>query len=174
MLSSARNLSFILYTQVLATLIGCVSNSPNALPKYQPPAPGNPAATIDVGSHGRAWSVDGTETPSFANTLRLAPGEHRVGLNCLSYDTSTAAVVAAAAAVGGAVGGAIAASAVPQDKPPSTLQFVLVTGRFEAGKTYYSRCVAVDGKPHAWLADSPDGGDLPQGFTSLCTRGCPR
>ena len=138
-------------------LSGCASNSPNALLKYQPPAPESPAAIIDVGKHGRAWSVDGTETPSFANTLRLAPGEHRVGLNCLSCDISTAAVISAAAAVGGAIGAAVAASAIPEDKPPSTLQFVLVTGRFEAGKTYYSRCVAADGNPHAWLADSPDG-----------------
>ena len=173
MISSARGLFFILCAQVFAMLTGCASNSPNALLKYQPPAPESPAAIIDVGKHGRAWSVDGTETPSFANTLRLAPGEHRVGLNCLSYDISTAAVISAAAAVGGAIGAAVAASAIPEDKPPSTLQFVLVTGPFEAGKTYYARCVAADGKPHAWLADSPDGSDLPQGFTSLCTRGCP-
>lgn len=172
MISSAFRL-FLVCVQVIVTLTGCASNSPNALRKYQPPALGNPAAIIDVGKHGRAWSVDGTETPSFANTLRLAPGEHRVGLNCLSYDISTVAIISAAAAVGGAILSAVAASAIPEDKPPSTLQFVLVTGRFEADKTYYSRCVAVDGKPHAWLSDSPDGSDLPQGFTSLCTRGCP-
>lgn len=165
--------AFIVCVQIIAMLTGCASISPNALPKYQPPAPGSPAATINVGKHGRAWSVDGTETPSFANTLRLAPGEHRVGLNCLSYDISTVAAISAAAAIGGAIPAAVAASAVPQDRSPSTLQFVLVTGPFEAGKTYYSRCVAVDGKPHAWLADSPDGSGLPQGFTALCTRGCP-
>jgi len=164
---------FIACVQVIAMLTGCVANSPNALRKYQPPAPGSPAAIITVGKHGRAWSVDGTETPSFASTLRLAPGEHRVGLNCLSYDISAVAVIAAAGTVGGAIPAAVAASAVPEDKSPTTLQFVLVTARFEAGKTYYSRCVATDGKPRAWLADSPDGNDLPQGFTALCTRGCP-
>ncbi len=170
--SNPRSLCLLL-AQAFAMLTGCASNTPNALLKYQPPAPGSPAATINVGKHGRAWSVDGTETPSFASTLRLTPGDHRVGLNCLSYDFSTVAAISAAAAVGGAIPAAVAASAIPEDKPPSTLQFVLVTGRFEDGKTYYSRCVAVDGKPHAWLADSPDGSDLPQGFTSLCTRGCP-
>jgi hypothetical protein len=159
--------------QVIALLSGCTSNSPNALQKYQPPAPESPAAIIDVGKHGHAWSVDGTETPSFANTLRLAPGEHRVGLNCLSYDISTVAVISAAAAVGGAIPAAAAASAIPEGKSYATAQFVLVTGRFEAGKTYYSRCVAVNGEPRAWLADSPNGSDLPQGFTALCTRGCP-
>ena len=173
MISSARSLFFILCAQVFAMLTGCASNSPNALLKYQPPAPGSPAAIIEVGKHGHAWSVDGTETPSFATTLRLAPGEHRVGLNCLSYDISTVAVISAATAVGGAIPAAVAVSAIPEDKSPSTLQSVLVTGRFEAGKTYYSRCVAANGKPHAWLADSPDGSDLPQGFTSLCTRSCP-
>jgi hypothetical protein len=98
MISGARRLFFILCAQVCAMLTGCASNSANALLKYQPPARESPAAIIDVGKHGRAWSVDGTETPSFANTLRLAPGEHRVGLNCLSYDISTAAVISAAAA----------------------------------------------------------------------------
>jgi hypothetical protein len=171
MSSSARGF-FIACVQVIAMLTGCVSNSPNALLKYQPPEPGSPAAIIAVGKHGRAWAIDGTETPSFASMLRLAPGEHRVGLNCLSYDISTVAVISAVGVVGGAIPAAVAASAIPEDKSPSTLQFVLVTGRFEAGKTYYSRCVATDGKPRAWLADSPDGNDLPQGFTALCTRGC--
>jgi len=159
----------------LALLAGCASTSPNALPKYQPPAPNDPAATIDVGKHGHAWSVDSAETPAFATTIRLAPGEHHVGLNCLGYDKSSVAILsaAAAAAVGGAIAAGVTASAISEDKSPSTLQFVLVSGRFEAGKTYYSRCVAVDGKPHAWLAESPDGSDLPPGFTALCTRGCP-
>jgi hypothetical protein len=94
---------------------------------------------IDVGKHGHAWSVDGAETPSFASTLRLAPGEHRVGLNCLSYDFLAMALRP----------GALPALIMPPAKPPSALQFVLVNGQFEAGKTYYARCVAVDGQPHA-------------------------
>ena len=162
----------VVCAQAIAMLTGCASNSPHALPKYQPPAQGRPAATIDVGKHGHAWSVDGAETPSFTNTLRLAPGEHRVGIDCLSYDISAIAVMSAAAAVGGAIAAGVAASVIPEDKSPSKLQFVLVTGRFDAGKTYYSRCVSADGKPHAWLADSPDGDELPPGFSALCTRGC--
>jgi len=144
----------------LALLSACAATSPNALPKYQPPADGAPAAVIDVGKHGRAWSVDGAETPSLASTIRLAPGVHRVGINCLSLEISAAGVLLG--------GGALAA---PFVKTP--LQFVLVTGSFEAGRTYYTRCVAVDGQPRAWLADTPDGSDLPQGFTSICTRECP-
>jgi hypothetical protein len=64
--------------------------------------------------------------------------------------------------------------ATPVVNAKTTLQFVLVTGAFEAGKTYYTRCVAVNGQPRAWLADAPTGSDLPRGFTSICTRECPR
>jgi TonB family protein len=70
--------------------------------------------------------------------------------------------------------GARAPLATPVVNAKTTLQFVLVTGSFEAGKTYYTRCVAINGQPRAWLANAPDGSDLPQGFTSICTRECPR
>ena len=153
--------AFAVALPALALLSACATTSPNALPKYQPPAAGAPASIIDVGKHGRAWSVDGAETPSLAGTIRLAPGEHRVGINCLSFEVSAPAVLLG--------GGALAA---PFIKTP--LQFVLVTGSFEAGKTYYTRCVAVNGQPRAWLADTPDGSDLPHGFTSICTRECPQ
>ena len=147
----------------LALLNGCAAPSPNALAKYQPPPAGEPAAVINVGKHGRAWSVDGAETPSFAEALRLLPGEHRVGINCLSYEIASIEVL---------LGGA-RAPATPVVNAKTALQFVLVSGSFEAGRTYYTRCVAVNGQPRAWLADAPDGSGLPQGFTSICTRECP-
>ena len=78
---------------VLALLNGCAATAPNALAKYQPPPAGEPAAVINVGKHGRAWSVDGAETPSFAEALRVVPGEHRVGINCLSYEISTLSIL---------------------------------------------------------------------------------
>jgi hypothetical protein len=62
----------------------------------------------------------------------------------------------------------------PEVNSKSALQFVLVTGSFEAGRTYYARCVTSNGRPRAWLADALDGSDLPKGFTSICTRECPR
>jgi hypothetical protein len=62
----------------------------------------------------------------------------------------------------------------PLISPSATAQFVLVTGSFEPGKTYYTRCVAENGRPRAWLAEAPDGMGLPPGFTSICTRECPR
>src|SRR5215470_17389911 len=71
---------------VLAVFSGLDSQSSSALPKYQPPPAGAPAAVIEVGVYGRAWAVDGAETPSFAKSLRLTPGEHRVGINCLSFE----------------------------------------------------------------------------------------
>ena len=149
----------------LALLSGCAATSANALPKYRTPPSGEPVAVINVGKRGRAWSVDSAETPAFADTLRLQPGEHRVGINCLSYEILAIDVL---------VTGARAPMAIPVVKAKTALQFVLVTGSFEAGKTYYTRCVAVNGRPRAWLADAPDGSGLPQGFTSICTRECPR
>ena len=149
----------------LELMTGCATTSPNALAKYQPPPAGEPAAVINVGKHGRAWSVDGAETPSFAEALRLVPGEHRVGINCLSYEILAIDVL---------LTGARAPVATPVVNAKTAAQFVLVTGPFEANKTYYTRCVTVNGEPRAWLADAPAGRDLPQGFTSICTRECPR
>jgi hypothetical protein len=148
----------------LVLLSGCAATSPNALPKYQPPPADQPAAVIDVGKYGRAWSVDGAETPSFAKTFRLVPGEHRVGINCLSFEIDAIEILP----------GGPRAPAIPVGNVKTALQFVLVTGSFEAGKTYYARCVAVNGQPRAWLADAPTGSDLPKGFTWICTRECPR
>jgi hypothetical protein len=148
----------------LGLVSGCAATSPNALPKYQPPPVGEQAAVINVGKHGRAWSVDGAQTPSFAGTLRLVPGEHRVGINCLSYEIAAIDILL----------DGVRAPAIPMVNAKTALQFVLVTGSFETGKTYYARCVAVNGQPRAWLADAPDGSGLPQGFTSICTRECPR
>jgi hypothetical protein len=140
----------------LGLFSGCVATSPNALPKYQPPPAGAPAAIIDAGTRGHAWLVDGAETPSFATTLRLAPGEHRVGINCLSFEILGHW------------------PETPLIFPTSTVQVVLVTGSFQAGRTYYARCVATNGQPRAWLADAPDGSELPQGFTSICAQQCQR
>ena len=148
---------------VLALLSGCVATSPNALPKYRPPPEGQPAAPIEVGKHANAWSVDGAETPSLAKRLRLVPGEHRVGINCLSFDMEDIGLVA----------GGPRAPAIPVTNVKTALQCVQVTVTFAAGKTYYTRCVAVNGQPRAWLADAPHGSDLPPGFTSICTRECP-
>ena len=148
----------------LTLLSSCAATSPNALPKYQPPPTGAPASVIDVGVHGRAWLIDGAETPSFARTLRLTPGQHRVGINCLSFESLSIAFVPGGPAV----------PVIPVVNSKAALQFVSVTGSFEGGKTYYARCVVVNEQPRAWLADAPDGSDLPKGFTSICTRECPQ
>lgn len=148
----------------LAPFGGCASTSPNALPKYRPPPVDAAAAVVDAGANGHAWSVDGAETPPFAKTVRLVPGDHRVGLNCLSFEIVGLEVLPG-------LGRAPTVAAVDI---AYGVQFVLVTGSFEPGRTYYVRCVAVDRQPRVWLADSRDGSDLPRGFTSLCTRSCPR
>ena len=149
---------------ITAGLGACASTSPHALADYTAPAPSEPAAIISVGATGRAWSIDGAETPSFATTLRVSPGEHRVGINCLSF-----AVVPAGIAAGGP---RVSSTAVFDYK--STIHSALVTGAFVAERTYYERCATVDGEPRAWITDAPDGTDLPEGFSLLCTRGCAR
>jgi hypothetical protein len=151
-------------TLALAMLSGCAANSPNATSRYQPPPAGAPAAVINVGRRGQAWSVDDAETPSFAKTLRLRPGEHRVGINCLASEIASI----------GMLPGGSRAPLTPMVNAKSAAQIVQVTGPFEAGKTYFTRCVTIDGQPRAWLADTPNGVDLPPGFTSICTRDCPR
>ncbi len=146
----------------LTLLSDCAATSANTLPKYQAPPTGILAAVINVGPHGHAWSIDGAETPPFAKTLHLAPGEHRVGINCLSFEISIEVIP----------GGPLP-PLTPVVIPKSAAQFVLVTGSFGAGKTYYTRCIVVNGQPRATIADSPDGSTLPEGFTSICTRECP-
>src|SRR5215470_11307720 len=161
-MGASSPLTTLVSTAILALLSGCASTSPNALPKHQPPPVGAPAAVIDAG-YGHAWSVDGAETPSFAKTVRVAPAEHRVGLNCLSYEIVGAEVLPGLGHLP-----TIAAVEIAYG-----VQFVLVTGSFEPGKTYYVRCVAVNHQPRVWLSDAPDGSGLPPGFTAICTRACP-
>jgi len=161
-MSASTNVVTLASATALAVLSGCASAAPNALPKYQPPAEGAPAAVIDAG-HGHAWSVDSAETPPFAKTIRLSPGEHRVGLNCLSFEIVGLQVVPGIGHLQ-----TIAAVDIAYG-----VQFVLATGSFEQGKTYYVRCVAVHGQARVWLSDAPDSSDLPPGFTALCTRSCP-
>jgi len=86
-----------------------------------------------------------------------------VGLNCLSFEVVGLQVVPGIGHLQ-----TIAAVDIAYG-----VQFVLATGSFEPGKTYYVRCVAVNHRPRVWLSDAPDGADLPPGFTALCTRSCP-
>jgi hypothetical protein len=128
------------------------------LPKYEPPSPGAPAAEIlsiavmgaalkGVGGH--LVTLDGAETPSFATALRVAPGSHKMGIDCLFN--------------GIYLGGAFVDSLV---------QHVVVTGTLVAGQKYYVRCAVENAMPRSWLSDSPDAASLPQGFESVCTRSC--
>jgi hypothetical protein len=146
----------------LNALSGCVVHSVGSLPKYSAPAAGSPAATIEVGAHGHVWYVDGSETPPFAKVVRVSPGEHRVGLNCLSFE-----IVSVKMAVAGG-----SSSLIPIVDSKSALHVVMVSGPFLQEKKYYARCISLNGEPRAWLADAPDGVDVPQGFAVTCVQGC--
>jgi len=69
-------------------------------------------------------------------------GEHRVGVNCLSYEILAVDVL---------MTGARAPLATPVVNAKTTLRLVLVTGSFEAGKAYYTGCVAVNGQPRTFM-----------------------
>ena len=146
----------------LSALGGCVVHSAGKLPKYSAPAAGSPAATIEVGTHGNVWYVDGSETPPFAKEVRVSPGEHRVGLNCLSFEIVSVRTVVT-------VGSPIL---IPIINSKSALHVVMVSGPFLQEKKYYARCVSLNGEPRAWLADAPDAVDVPQGFAVTCVQGC--
>src|SRR5258705_1467477 len=107
----------------LTLLSDCAATSANTLPKYQAPPTGILAAVINVGPHGHAWSIDGAETPPFAKTLHLAPGEHRVGINCLSFEISIEVIPAGPLP-----------PLTPVFIPNSTAQFGRVTGPFVPGR----------------------------------------
>ena len=146
----------ILTTLVGNLIIGCASPSATKMPAYQAPASSAPAGEIfSTGSSGHVWSVDGAETPAFSGSIRIAPGDHRVGVNCLSTTIT-----------------GVAAGPYPAPLMKSNAQFVVITGNFLAGQKYYVRCGSEDGWLRTWLSDSPNGSSLPPGFESLCTREC--
>jgi hypothetical protein len=145
----------IRYFYVWAALLcvsGCSSEPQQSLPRFEPPPAGAAAAEIirhtDVATTaGHSFSggdsfiatVDGAEVSSGASSVRVTPGVHRIGINCLFR----AWVVV------------------------STPQHTVVTGPFVAGQSYYAKCARENDKPRAWLAESPEGLALPQGFSSI-------
>jgi hypothetical protein len=147
----------------VSLLCACASTSPTSRPRYQAPPTGAPAAEL-VGhsmvatglpsraSVGHVSFVDGIETSSLSSTVRVAPGVHRVGIDCFVKKAS--------------------------DAGPFHFNWdvhqVAITGSFVAGQKYYVRCEATNGETaRIWVGESPDAQLLPQGFNSVCTRSCP-
>ena len=147
----------------LSLLCACASTSSTSRPPYQAPPTGAPAAELvghslvatglpSRGSVGHVSFVDGMETSSLSGTVRVAPGVHRVGIDCFVKK--------------------------PSDAGPFHFNWdvhqVAITGPFVAGQKYYVRCEATEGETaRIWVAESPDVQSLPQGFNSVCTRSCP-
>jgi len=144
----------------VAVLTGCASSSGEyTLAKYAAPSADSPAAQIH--STGGIWkgasrgitggvaTIDEAETPASADILRVAPGNHHLGINCLFMGQSW----------GGSVN-------------QSLLQHIVVTGDILADRNYYVRCENVGGRPRAWLSEAPDSASLPPGFTSMCAQSC--
>src|SRR5207237_6250341 len=115
----------------LVLLGACASTSSTSRPPYQAPPTGAPAAELvghsmvatglpSRGSVGHVSFVDGMETSSLSGTVRVAPGVHRVGIDCFVKK--------------------------PSDAGPFHFNWdvhqVAITGSFVAGQKYYARCEA--------------------------------
>lgn len=127
---------------VLALWTATRAGADPALAHYVPPAVEAPAAEIVSASKfgsflGRLQFIDGMIASG--SSIRVTPGEHRVSLMCVFVGISSADAV----------------------------KRVLLIGEFVAGRKYYLRCARDDLNFRSWLAESPDGNDLPEGFSEV-------
>jgi hypothetical protein len=130
-------------------LLSACAAAPTA--KFEPPPSGAPAAVLVNQGGLRAFArfpmVDGKETPSFGGKIRVAPGVHKLHVQCYHFEVT------------GVVPGL--APYVPVIVNTETKQgWFSLTGSLVANQNYYARCVMVDGKPFGYIAASPDGPPL--------------
>jgi hypothetical protein len=105
-----------------------------------------------VNQGGRAASatfpmVDGKETPPFAQQVRVAPGIHKLAIQCYHFEIT---------------------NMIPGVLPyvpiivytRTRLAWFSLTGRLVENDRYYAHCVMSRGKPFGYIAASPDGPPL--------------
>ena len=160
LLRSVTVLAVTIWACCLELLVACASTSDqHRLAKYVSPPANGPAAEIIAnggtakamlkGISGHVAMIDDAESPSFATVIRVAPGTHRLGIDCLFTGLNWSGRIS-----------------------DSLLQHVAVTGAMLEGRKYYVRCGIVGDKPRTWLSDTPDGTELPFGFNAVCSRAC--
>jgi hypothetical protein len=91
--------------------------------------------------------VDGKETPSFGALVRVAPGIHRLHVQCYHFEITnvTPGIL----------------PFVPIIVDSNTEQgWFSVIGSLRENQRYFARCVTIYGKPFGYIAASPDGPPL--------------
>jgi len=130
---------------VLALWTATRADAAPALAHYVSPAAAAPAAEIVSASKwgsflGRLQFIDGMIPGGpTVSPLRVTPGAHHVSLMCVFAGISSS----------------------------DAIKRVLLTGVFVADRKYYVRCARDGLNFRAWLAESPDGNELPQGFSEI-------
>ncbi len=135
---------------VLTALITACASA--ALNRYEPP-PSTAAAAYLVNQGGLAASarfpmVDGKETPSFGRLVRVAPGIHKLDVQCYHFE------------IANVTPGIWPYVPIIVDSK-TKLAWFSVTGRLSDKQEYYARCIMIDGKPFGFIAASPDGPPVP-------------
>jgi hypothetical protein len=133
---------------VTALMTACATAPTNG---YEPP-PSTAAAAYLVNQGGLAASarfpmVDGKATPSFGQLVRVAPGIHKLHVQCHHFEIT---------------------SVTPGIWPyvpiivnsKTKLGWFSLTGSLSENQKYYARCIMIDGKPFGYIAASPDGPPL--------------
>jgi hypothetical protein len=83
--------------------------------------------------------VDGKEPPSFASSISVSPGVHRVLINCGEFRFTGLNL-----------------------SPKSLIDSISLEGPFADGHKYYAQCKIDGDKIHIWLAAEPNGPPLPE------------
>ena len=143
--NAPRRVSTAAMGMVLALWTATGAGAAPALAHYVSPPAAAPAAEIVSASKwgsfvGHLQFIDGMIPGGpIGSTLRVMPGEHRVAVMCVFEGISSS----------------------------DALKRALLTGVFVADRKYYVRCARDDLNFRALLAESPDGNELPQGFTEV-------
>ena len=144
-----RSLNYILGAALLAAC--------TAEPQYELPSQQAPAALLvsktGLTAFARFAMVDGKETPLLGGELRVAPGPHKVHVQCYHFETKVGPGFMLALPRG---------VLLPITLNSETKQgWFSVAGHFASDQSYYARCVMVDEKPVGFISATPDGPPLP-------------
>jgi Maltose operon periplasmic protein precursor (MalM) len=142
--NAPRRVSTVAVGMALTLWTATRAGADPALAHYVPPSAAAPAAEIVSASKwgsflGRLQFIDGMDAGGNGSSIRVAPGEHRVSVMCVFAGISSS----------------------------DAIKRVLLTGVFVADRKYYVRCARDDLNFRSWLAESPDGNELPQGFSEV-------
>lgn len=143
--NAPRRVSTVVVGMALTLWTATGAAAAPALSHYVSPSAAAPAAEILSASKwgsfvGHLQFIDGMiPGGAIGSPLRVSPGEHRVAVMCVFLGVSSS----------------------------DAIKRALLTGVFVADRKYYVRCARDDLNFRALLAESPDGNELPQGFSEV-------